>query len=85
MARQQPSEEERAAEAERLIPSDTSAISTTNASPPANGRRLAVRTQPHRMGPEKPAAAAPESAEARAREDAAEAQLRRRMNICNNC
>jgi hypothetical protein len=82
VAAPRPSEEDRAAEMERLIPSDTTSINTGPASAPANGRRLAVRTQPHRMGPEKPAAARPGVS---LDDTAADEQLRRQMTICRGC
>jgi hypothetical protein len=78
----QPSEEDRAAEMERLIPSDTTTINTGNASAPSGGRKRIVRAQPHRMGAEKPAAA---RAEVPAQDSDADEQLRRRMTICRGC
>jgi len=78
-----PSEEDRTAEAERLIPSDTTSINTGNASLSSGNRQLVVRAQPHRMGSEKPAATARSLPPLE--DSAADAQLRRQMTICRGC
>jgi hypothetical protein len=70
-----------AAEAERLIPSDTTTINTGNASLSSGSRQLVVRSQPHRMGAEKPTARSLPPLE----DSAADEQLRRRMTICRGC
>jgi hypothetical protein len=70
--------------AERLIPSDVSTINTGNASLSSGGRQLVVRSQPHRTGPEKPAAARSEARDVWA-SDPADDELRRRMTICRGC
>jgi hypothetical protein len=74
--------EDRAAEMEQLIPSDTTTINTGNASLPSGAKKLVVRAQPHRMGAEKPAAV---RSDARVEDSAADEQLRRRMTICRGC
>jgi hypothetical protein len=70
--------------AERLIPSDVTTINTGNASLSSGGRQLVVRSQPHRMGAEKPAATQSGIRDVWA-SDPADDELRRRMTICRGC
>ncbi len=79
-----PPAEESDVAAERLIPSDVTTINTGNASLSSSGRQLVVRSQPHRTGPEKPAAARSDSRDVWA-SDPADDDLRRRMTICRGC
>jgi hypothetical protein len=82
--RTQPATEDSEVAAERLVPSDTTTINIGNASLPSSDRKLVVRSQPHRMGPEKPAAARSDTKDVWAR-DVDDEQLRRRMTICRGC
>jgi hypothetical protein len=79
-----PAAEDTDVAAERLIPSDVTTINTGNASLSSGGRQLVVRSQPHRTGPEKPAATRSGTRDVWA-SDPADDELRRRMTICRGC
>jgi hypothetical protein len=58
---------------------------TGNAAMPTNGERAVVRTTPRPAGTGTSGSPTAFSPEWHAREQAADEQLRRRMNICNGC